>query len=80
MKAICREVILRLGDQTDSWTLPDLSAKRKAQTEWEYVNSNFTPRCFVSIILRATNIVPASPPSSLNPAWARSYNHCAHRR
>jgi hypothetical protein len=46
MKTICREVILRLGDQTDSWTLPDLSAKRKAQTEGEYVNSDFTAQMF----------------------------------
>src|SRR5579864_2913216 len=65
MKTICREVILRLGDQTDSWTLLDLSAQRKAQTEWEYVNSDFTPRCFVSIILRATNIVPARRPPAV---------------
>src|SRR6266481_2489460 len=32
---------------------------------------------FRSIILRATNIVPASPPSNRNPSWDRSYNHDA---
>jgi len=64
MKTICLEVILLLGGRTNVRTLLDLGAERKAQTEWEYVNSDFTPRCFVSIILRATNIVAASPPSS----------------
>ena len=47
MKTICREVILRLGEQTDLRTLLDLSAKRKPLTEREYVNSYFTFQCFV---------------------------------
>ena len=74
MKTICREVILRLGEQTDGLTLVDLRAKRKPPTGGEYVNSYFTFQCFVHHSECKPTLCHATFDKNCSETWVEAAN------